>query len=447
MSHRDPSAEITQNHQRMNLKNPITELENMNPDVNSDDLSRHETNSNSTSQSSRQLINKLTEDDITFDFRNQITINPTFSKLSKSAKNLMFSLLKDIEEKHLLRTKGIPINFSKFSLETANIGINTEETSENQPSNSPVKNDIKLILERLNQMETKITANNELIQDIQKKTSTTAQTTDSNDPKSFAKIVANSLQKNSLIIKPKQANETPRIFTQLQKITCPKNIKILNIRTDKDKIAIKTNNETEKNNLKDFLSNQPITSNATIEDKTPTRRRVIFYNIPDNITEENIKDIINENFSFTIDIEDIQLLFKLPGQNDKEHWVFQMPRTIAIELTKNKYIQNGFQRLYLKKYLYIPRCTKCNVLNRHTAKNCSNKCYCSNCSENHHYTQCNIKTLQCVNCVDYNKKLIKAAKNDSDPILEHLRDINHSAASYICPTYLNIYDEIITNRY
>jgi Icc-related predicted phosphoesterase len=78
-------------------------------------------------------------------------------------------------------------------------------------------------------------------------------------------------------------------------------------------------------------------------------RRVIFYNIPENITEEKLKNIINENLRFTIDTELIQSILKIPGKNDKEHWIMSMPRSYAIELTKDKFIQYGFQRIYLKK--------------------------------------------------------------------------------------------------
>jgi hypothetical protein len=406
---------------------------------------RQETSSNSNTYHSFQEKRFELEESITFKFLNELSTNSILTKLSKSAKNLIRELLEDIETKFLRRIKGIPINYSHPSKETVSLSTNTEPVEKNQPNNNE---DLKVILNRLNDIEKNLETNNKIVQDIQTRTLSATESLQTNSNlKSFASIVANTTHKNSIILRPKTAKEAPKIIHRLQKLNCPNNIKILKVRTDKEKIDIRTNNETEKNNLKEFLSKQAISTDIVIEDKTPAKRRVIFYNITENLTEEKIKDMINEHLGFTIDNKEINLQMKIPGKYEREHWIFQMPRSYALELTKEKYLQNGFQKIFFKKYIHIPRCTRCNILNKHTTKQCTYKNYCSNCTEEHHFTECKSKNFECINCKEYNNSCLKKASCNTDPILKTLRNTNHSAASNLCPTYFSLYEEIIKNKY
>jgi hypothetical protein len=443
---RSPSHISTQ---KMNIRE---NFENVIPDKSS--LMETRSESNSHNESHRQIP----EEKITLNFKNHISTNPTLAKLSKAAKNLINNLLDEIEENFLRRTKGIPITFAVRQSETNSISTNTVTSctiNEDFTPNSNTDNqnsDFKLILERLTKMEQNIEANNKLINNIQHKTSfnvdcSVEKPRESDNAITYANIAANQFHKSSLLIKPKSAKETIKIVNKLQSLKCPDNINILNLKMNKNIIDIKTKNETDKNRLKDFLQKQPISNDLTIEDKTPLRRKVIFYNIPDSLTEEKLIDSINQKLNFTADTDEILVMSKIEGKKANEHWVVSLPRLNAIELTKFKSLQIGFRKIFFKKFFNITRCTVCQTLNEHTAQECKLKRYCSLCAEDHNYKDCRSKTLNCINCELYNKRCLRYSVDKNDPILNQLRNTNHSAASTQCPTFMEKYYEVIESKY
>jgi hypothetical protein len=218
---RDSSPDSQTSTSRPFTRSLAIELENVNSDI----------NKNKTSQEI-----EFTEENITYNFYNNLSTNPTLSKLSKHAKTLIIELLKEIDNNYFGRTKGIPLTFTKIQTETLNRSTNIEHTV--LENNANKNEDFKIILERLNKMERNIASNDELILNLQNRPNNT--NIENPNKKTFASIVSDNNNKHRIIIKPKVARETPRILTQLNTLECPKNVKIITVRTDKDKIAIRT---------------------------------------------------------------------------------------------------------------------------------------------------------------------------------------------------------------
>lgn len=84
----------------------------------------------------------------------------------------------------------------------------------------------------------------------------------------------------------------------------------------------------------------------------------------------------------------------------------------------NRYVNIGWDSHYVKEYLNLRRCYKCQLYN-HKIGECIKDLFCAKCSGNHATTNCTSNLLKCVNCVRNYRSIT-----------------NHSASDHTCPIYI-----------
>lgn len=73
------------------------------------------------------------------------------------------------------------------------------------------------------------------------------------------------------------------------------------------------------------------------------------------------------------------------------------------EMVKKGRINIDWDECKVYQYIQVKRCYKCLGFN-HTAKTCKNKLACSKCASEHNVRECEAENMNCVNCVEFNKK-------------------------------------------
>ncbi|XP_023209779.1 uncharacterized protein LOC111612759 [Centruroides sculpturatus] len=143
-------------------------------------------------------------------------------------------------------------------------------------------------------------------------------------------------------------------------------------------------------------------------------------------------------------------IFKGNIKEKCRHVVLSVASNIRNILIQHRYISLSWVNVKLDDYVPVIRCFQCAGFN-HMAKDCREKTYCSHCTKNHRYNECNDKqnTPCCINCIKHNRdqpmtKKVPTNHNAYDktcPILQKLRAQKIKQMDY------GIYGILQTNKY
>lgn len=346
-------------------------------------------------------IRSPVEHSLTSNFKNALVTDTTLRKISQKAQQLILALLEDIEEEHFRALESCKVN---------NPILHSPETS--------------FLMQKIDSLSNKI----ELL---------------SSRPPSFADVVSFpplEAPKSTLVIKPTNPQLIPKLASQLQQLKPPKDIQLTKLKVLQNSIELRTSSEPAKETLKKFLS-ENISPENQVEDKTPITSKIIFFNVPEDLKEEDLVEYIkiklNQDKSLPLRIS---LIKRIGARKEKfEHWTVLLPKKTAQQLLQSNYVLHGFYKIFYKRHIFVKRCTHCQQLNHHSASSCQAKRpYCSTCGGRHNYNDCTAIALCCINCTDYNKQLQKTPNHDP----AKLCDTNHSAASSTCPQYRIYFDKL-----
>lgn len=155
--------------------------------------------------------------------------------------------------------------------------------------------------------------------------------------------------------------------------------------------------------------------------------RIIIFNIPEDITVENIVEAI------TIQNPDL----KEYGNDMKPKFVFQdrkKNRNLILEMSSGarkkileRKLKIGWNMCGWDDYIKVGRCFKCCKFN-HRAQDCNGELTCPKCTQNHSLKECKAskEEYKCINCCNYKKY------NNNDQTVNE----NHTALDENCPCYL-----------
>ncbi|KAF2889620.1 hypothetical protein ILUMI_16553 [Ignelater luminosus] len=170
--------------------------------------------------------------------------------------------------------------------------------------------------------------------------------------------------------------------------------------------------------------------NSGLFAKLPEKQwpKLIFYNIPNNLTENGFIDHVSDNIKNELPSENwFKQTFKIgDGNKDTVNWIIEShPLVRKLLISKRKIYIN-----WLACPVKLTRWYKCQRFG-HIVKYCRSNNQCGNCSSTDHETNdCihknNKEAHKCANCLRAGKKLI-----------------NHPANSNTCPIYLLRYNDYI----
>jgi hypothetical protein len=371
-------------------------------------------------------------DTITKSFKNALVINPTLSKLSQKAQQLIIQLLSEIDDRHEREIINLTSHdgFAEAA-ESLDQHPPPKDSSEQSTQTDELPHPIvDHIITHLQEMNTKIHQLNESF---------------TTKPGTYAAAVATpsstlTMPKSTLIIKPQNMQspgEINKVAVDLQKLPCPKNIKIQKLKINNNVLEVRADSEASKESLKNLLTSSKLSTDITVEDKRPSSSKVIIFNLSPDTEIEELKSALQSRLNFNCDLM-FDIIRKLASKREGlEHWVITLPRRAALQLLATNHFFLGFQRTFYKRYHHVTRCTRCQRLNDHTTSTCTSaRHFCSSCGENHHFTACTQKIPRCVNCHEFNHHIKKSATSNDDPVLQQLLDDCHSASSSDCPSYL-----------
>ncbi len=442
--------------QKTDQNNPPTQFainqDNLTTSNNKNTLTFEDDNSSCSTIASTRRTCPPVQEEITTHFKNTMVTDPTLSRLSSKAKQLILKLLEEIEDNfsksrpHLAtdQTLTFPkiVSVSTSQCPTAIHSNPTPIISHKDQFVQTDKEDINCqdefaiaLISKLDSLHTKI--------DL-------AISTSSSSPPTYAAAASSNNQpqipitmpKSTIVLKPKTPAEINNLAIELQALPCPPEVKIKNYKILQDKIEIRADSEHSKSILKNYFQSSSVTKGISIEDKKPLTSKIILFNIDKDTDPSTIKESILTKLSL-LDLPEFDVWRQFSSKiENKFHWVVTIPRRIAQQLIQSKFIFIGLRKVFLRKYVFVTRCTRCQRLNDHTASECQTKHhYCSSCGGEHHFTSCNTQAPSCINCVDFNSQLYNKAKNRDDPILQQLVNVYHTAASTSCPSYRYYFDQ------
>lgn len=147
---------------------------------------------------------------------------------------------------------------------------------------------------------------------------------------------------------------------------------------------------------------------SILEASVPKLRNpeMIVYNIPDDISIENARDvIIMQNFELNLHEEYLRpkLIFK--NKRQIRNLVVEVSSQTRQKLLSNR-LKIGWQLCNVDDYLVAKRCFKCSGYN-HKAQECRGDLTCPLCAGDHKLSECKASTneFKCINCINYNKRI------------------------------------------
>ncbi|KAF8786052.1 PiggyBac transposable element-derived protein like [Argiope bruennichi] len=189
----------------------------------------------------------------------------------------------------------------------------------------------------------------------------------------------------------RQQKKPEDIKELLKKEVAHPGIRIKEVRNIKNGVAVICDNSEAIAQLETKLKNSTAL-NKNIQIKQPAKRHpsIIIYNLPDEITPEEVNEALKTGAGIT---EDLKLRFKLSGRlQGTAHWVLEAPSESFHKIKKLGKIPINWSMHQVKEFFHIKRCNKCQGF-RHLAKDCPNtRPFCGNCAGHHKWCA---STMQC----------------------------------------------------
>lgn len=225
-------------------------------------------------------------------------------------------------------------------------------------------------------------------------------------------------QPPAIIIFPNQGQTMDDLKERLEKIkTNVSPIKIL-YGDQVIKIYFKTI-EDRKYNEEILIANK-----INIKQQNTSKIKLIIFNVPDNIEDTELVNIIHDNSDRTFPKDNIIIVDRRCSKKFKgfKHVSIKVPVQAATLLVEKSYLFSGFKKYLVKKFLYVQKCQICQSL-KHNTQNCTSRySFCGYCSFIHPKNHlCLSKTPKCINCMTSGIT----------------KEIYHPTYSLKCPTYLS----------
>jgi hypothetical protein len=153
--------------------------------------------------------------------------------------------------------------------------------------------------------------------------------------------------------------------------------------------------------------------------------RLVIYNIPEDISTENIEDTLTaQNPELNLEAGDIIAKFTYNTKKRTRNLVIEVSARTR-KLLIHKRVKLGWLICYIEDYLTVNRCFNCSKFN-HKFRECRGTETCPHCTGNHKLKECTAQPTEfkCTNCQNYNKY------NKNANICE-----NHSSLDKNCPSF------------
>lgn len=410
---------------------------------------------------SEKTVRKPVKTSITSNFLNALATDMTLKRISLNARQTIKSLLEEIEKVHQSTLPNeslhstddqstIPLRtFALLGTKNASTQtdeLNTKTNSEAQtedPGNLQDPQELQLppnpeLISQLNIINTKLDALTTSCQ-----TSSTYATATSRNIPTVKNLFQNQAPRSTIVIRPPDPHQIGKIAENLQKLSPPEKIQITKLKVLPNTIELRTTTEPEKDSLKLFLQSK-LPTDIPIEDKQTKVTKLIFFNVPEGLTSNQLDQAIKAKLQFppNAQLESDCIKTTAAKRDHHEHRTVTLPRKIAFALLQHNYILHGLHKIFFNRHIFIRRCTKCQQLNHHSAAQCTAKSYyCSLCGGQHHFTECTAKQECCINCEEFNENVKSRCKGPDDPLLQQIVPLKHSAASNNCPSYKFLFNQ------
>ncbi|GBL73792.1 hypothetical protein AVEN_230763-1 [Araneus ventricosus] len=175
-------------------------------------------------------------------------------------------------------------------------------------------------------------------------------------------------------------------------------IKIKDVRKIRNQgLAVDCEDDCDVQKILSSIQNQEeLKKNITHVQPKGKLPKVIFYNIPNDIKEPEMTEVIRLRLGVTD--ETIKVKFKLKGRREgTSHWVVETSPSTFYLLTKNKKILLNWTAYSVREFIGVRRCFKSQNFG-HTQNNCNNIPFCASCSGRYDSRHCISDHIKCINC-------------------------------------------------
>lgn len=169
------------------------------------------------------------------------------------------------------------------------------------------------------------------------------------------------------------------------------------------------------------------------------RPRMIMYDIPDDITKENIIQVIKDQNSEIIEDNnylEVKTILKqksFTGKQEIKNAIIEVDPGLRKKMLEVGKLKCRWVRCKVNDNIYIRRCFTCSRF--HGGDKCQNKLSCPRCCGEHDLKSCTVERhhFKCINCVKYNERTKSS---------NHV-NTGHAATDKQCPSYLAVRNRII----
>lgn len=239
-------------------------------------------------------------------------------------------------------------------------------------------------------------------------------------------------QLKKLIIIPNDLNQSSEIEKSLRdEIKKPEirsSIRMIRKTTNKN-IEIRTMDKDLEVVKKVLQTAESIQQYATLIEPSKKIMRILLLRIPIDITQEDLQNELNQNINLRD--SDFEIVKSIQAKNKNfNNWQLNLNANIGRNLINRGRIKIFTDQIRIVHHLRVLRCTNCQAIDDHIARNCSYITLCANCAHEHHTSNCTESTIQCINCI----------RNES-------QETNHKASSMDCPHYQERKNRKLKNYY
>lgn len=164
-------------------------------------------------------------------------------------------------------------------------------------------------------------------------------------------------------------------------------------------------------------------SGFTVERPKTVLPKIMIYDVPNDISEEDAKEcIVAQNLNKRPEVDAVQRGFKIVKKmavKDRkvEHWVVECTPEVRDWLTSEARIYVDWSSCRVKDFLSITRCYNCQGYG-HPSRYCKGKRTCAHCSGDHDLKDCGSRRdpFPCSACAKFGRNLMHGVNDPNCPV-------------------------------